>query len=216
MHNSHDSLTPISGYHYSGGELGCAHQYLLPTVAAVIARLDMKSRKAFDLGCGNGSVAYWLTQRGFEATGVDPSATGIAEAKRTYPVLSLHEGSCYEPLSEKYGTFPLVVSLEVVEHVYAPRSFASCVRDLLWDGGHAIISTPYHGYWKNVALAVSGKLDAHFNPLWDHGHIKFWSPRSLSLLLQEAGFRVLEVHRVGRFAPLAKSMVVIAQKLPAS
>lgn len=216
MHDSQDSIKSISGYHYSGGELGCAHQYLLPTVSATISKLDIKPRKAFDLGCGNGSVADWLTQRGFEVTGVDPSATGIAEAKRTYPGISLYEGSCYEPLSDKYGTFPLVVSLEVVEHLYAPRSFASCVRNLLQDGGHAIISTPYHGYWKNLALAVSGKLDAHFNPLWDHGHIKFWSPQSLSRLMQEAGFRVLEIHRVGRFAALAKSMVMIAQKLPAS
>jgi hypothetical protein len=37
-----------------------------------------------------------------------------------------------------------------------------------------IITTPYHGYLKNIALSVSVKFDHHVNPLWDGGHIKFF------------------------------------------
>jgi len=73
----------------------------------------------------------------------------------------------------------VVLSLEVVEHLYAPRHYARTVFELLRPGGVAVISTPYHGYWKNLALALMGKLDAHFTALWDHGHIKFWSVRTL-------------------------------------
>ena len=47
---------------------------------------------------------------------------------------------------------------------------------------------PHHGNLKNCAFALSGKLDAHFSALWDGGHIKFWSRRTLTALLQEAGF----------------------------
>jgi 2-polyprenyl-3-methyl-5-hydroxy-6-metoxy-1,4-benzoquinol methylase len=101
----------------------------------------------------------------------------------------------------------------VVEHVYAPREFARCIYDLLDEGGHAIITTPYHGYWKNLALALLGKLDARWNPLWDHGHIKFWSPKTITRLLDETGFRVLGIYRVGRCAPLARSMLLVAQKV---
>ena len=79
-------------------------------------------------------------------------------------------------------------------------------------GGVAIISTPYHGYLKNLALAVSGRLDRHFTALWDHGHIKFWSIETLSKLLREAGFNRLEFRRVGRIPPLAKSMIAIARR----
>lgn len=76
----------------------------------------------------------------------------------------------------------------------------------------AIISTPYHGYWKNLALALSGKMDAHFTALWDHGHIKFWSIDTLRRLLQEAGFAEIRFLRVGRIPPLAKSMIAVARK----
>jgi 2-polyprenyl-3-methyl-5-hydroxy-6-metoxy-1,4-benzoquinol methylase len=209
-----EGVAAINGYHYRGAELGCAHAYLLPTMAAVLDTLEIQPKKAFDLGCGNGSVAAWLTARGYQVTGVDPSATGIAAAKCAWPEISLHEGSCYEPLSDKYGTFPLVISLEVVEHVYAPRLYARSMYDLLVDGGYAVISTPYHGYLKNLLLAVSGKLDAHFTALWDHGHIKFWSPKTLSALMTEAGFCVIKLHRVGRFPPIAKSMMMIVRKPP--
>jgi 2-polyprenyl-6-hydroxyphenyl methylase/3-demethylubiquinone-9 3-methyltransferase len=112
----------------------------------------------------------------------------------------------------KFGTFPAVISLEVVEHVYAPRDYARQLFELVQPGGLAVISTPYHGYIKNVALAVSGKLDNHFTALWDHGHIKFWSMRTLGQLLVEAGFTRTKFFRVGRFAPLAKSMIAVAHK----
>ncbi len=100
----------------------------------------------------------------------------------------------------------------MVEHVYAPRDYARTVFDLLEPGGVAIISTPYHGYWKNLALAVTGRMDAHFTALWDHGHIKFWSITTLSELLREAGFVDVRFERVGRVPALAKSMIAVARR----
>ncbi|MGD0444807.1 MAG: methyltransferase domain-containing protein [Edaphobacter sp.] len=60
---------------------------------------------------------------------------------------------------------------------------------LLKPGGIIVITTPYHGYLKNLMLAVFGKMDSHFTVLWDHGHIKFWSRRTLAMALTEVGFR---------------------------
>lgn len=79
-------------------------------------------------------------------------------------------------------------------------------------GGEAVVSTPYHGFIKNLAMAVTGKMDSHFTALWDHGHIKFWSIKTLTHLLEEAGFREIKFHRVGRFPALAKSMIAVAKK----
>jgi 2-polyprenyl-6-hydroxyphenyl methylase/3-demethylubiquinone-9 3-methyltransferase len=93
-----------------------------------------------------------------------------------------------------------------------PRKFAKTIYDLVAFGGYGFISTPYHGYLKNVALAVSGKMDSHFTALWDGGHIKFFSIRTLGALMREAGARELAFVRVGRIPPLAKSMVCIFKK----
>lgn len=207
------SARDISGYRYGGAELGHQHAYLLPTLFRLLDRLGLPDgqRRLFELGCGNGSVANVLAQRGWDVTGVDPSVEGIAQAA-AYPDLRLECGSAYHDLAGRYGRFPVVLSLEVVEHVYAPRDYARTVFDLLLPGGVAILSTPYHGYWKNLALAMSGRMDRHFTALWDHGHIKFWSMATLAELLREAGFVDIRFERVGRVPALAKSMIAIARK----
>jgi len=201
-------------YGYRNAGLGWSHAYLLPKLFEILdAVLKTGGHiSIFELGCGNGSVANELHQRGFQVVGIDASDSGIRVAREHYPHLKLDVGSAYDDLASNYGRFPLVLSLEVIEHLYYPRKFAQTVFDLLETGGTAIISTPYHGYWKNLALALSGKLDSHFTALWDGGHIKFWSVKTLTVLLEEAGFRDIRVHRVGRIPALAKSMLVVARK----
>jgi 2-polyprenyl-6-hydroxyphenyl methylase/3-demethylubiquinone-9 3-methyltransferase len=202
------------GYHWEDAEPKQSHGYLLPAVERILAGLQphQERRRILDLGCGNGSVAARLSAQGHEVVGIDSSEEGIALGHEAYPHLQLHHGSCYDDLAGKYGRFPVVLSLEVVEHVYFPRQFASTVHALLEDGGTAIISTPYHSYFKNLAMALTGTLDAHFTALWDHGHIKFWSIRTLTQLLMEAGFKTVRFERVGRIPLLAKSMIAVATR----
>jgi 2-polyprenyl-6-hydroxyphenyl methylase/3-demethylubiquinone-9 3-methyltransferase len=214
-----DSLIPerhgSAGYQYSSAGLGHAHAYLLPTVERILNghfEETGTSRRLFDLGCGNGSVAAHLAAKGYEVVGVDTSTEGVEQANRAFPHLTIEQGSAYDDLESRYGTFPAAISLEVVEHVYAPRQFARTLWNLLEPGGIAIVSTPFHGYLKNLAVAVTNSFDRHVNPLWDHGHIKFWSRKTLALLLTEAGFVDIVFHRVGRIPALAKSMIAVARK----
>jgi 2-polyprenyl-6-hydroxyphenyl methylase/3-demethylubiquinone-9 3-methyltransferase len=157
-------------------------------------------------------VANALSNIGWNVTGVDPSIEGITIANQSYPTLQLELGSAYDDLFSRYGQFPIVISLEVVEHVYFPRQYATTLFNLVEPGGTAIISTPYHGYWKNLVIAIFGKMDKHFTALWDNGHIKFWSVKTLRILLRDAGFKNIRFTRVGRISPFAKSMVAIANK----
>jgi SAM-dependent methyltransferase len=209
------TLRSTGGYVYNDADLNPSHGYLLPTVCRALAQVPWHGpMRLFELGCGNGSVASLLSSQGYEVVGIDASVEGIQQANSRYPTIRLELGSAYDDLPARYGTFQAVLSLEVVEHLYAPREFAANVFRLLEPGGTAIISTPYHGYLKNLALAATGKFDAHFTALWDHGHIKFWSVRTLGALLLEAGFSDLRFVRVGRIPSLAKSMIVVATRQP--
>lgn len=195
-------------YRYSGAEGSCAHSYLWPSLVRILEVQAPPPARLFDLGCGNGSIANQLSGLGYQVTGVDPSESGIRQARAAFLVCDLYEASGYDDLASRFGQFPVVVSLEVIEHLYDPRLFRRRLFDLLCPGGLGVLSTPYHGYGKNLALAVTGKMDAHFTALWDSGHIKFFSRRTISVLLSEAGFDVLSVSRSGRVPILAKSMIV--------
>jgi 2-polyprenyl-3-methyl-5-hydroxy-6-metoxy-1,4-benzoquinol methylase len=186
-----------------------ANAYLWPVLQSLIRSRDWPVRRSFDLGCGNGSTCKMLGSLGFETTGVDTSESGIALARSNG--VQAHLGSAYDELAATYGTFPLVVSLEVIEHCMEPRAFVRTFLSLIAPGGVGFLSTPYHGYLKNVALAVSGQMDRHFTALWDGGHVKFFSVKTLRTLLQEAGASDLRFLRVGRIPVLAKSMIAVVE-----
>ncbi|ANK86848.1 MULTISPECIES: class I SAM-dependent methyltransferase [unclassified Rhizobium] len=191
-----------------------AHSYILPKIFDVLEdHFDGSAKNdVFDLGCGTGGAAAALTKAGYDVVGVDPSSDGIGKANIRHPGLALSVGSAYDDLARDYGSFSAVISLEVVEHVYDPKSFTSTMFDLVKPGGIAVISTPYHGYLKNLALAATGKMDDHFMPLKDHGHIKFWSKNTLRTLLLETGFDNVRFEYVGRIPAFAKSMIAVADK----
>jgi len=203
------------GYGFASSLPSHTHKYLWPLVESVVrealVRRDPDNR-IFDVGCGNGAFMARLAELGFDPTGVDPSDSGVKTGKAAHPELKMHAASAYDDLAARFGTYPVVVSLEVVEHVYSPWQYAATILNLVQPGGTVIISTPFHGYVKNLALAATGALDQHFTALQDHGHIKFWSPRTLTQLLTESGFSDVRFLYAGRFYPFSKSMIAIAKK----
>jgi 2-polyprenyl-6-hydroxyphenyl methylase/3-demethylubiquinone-9 3-methyltransferase len=187
-------------------------QYIWPALRGVIQTHAFSSCRAFELGCGNGAAANMLSMLGFDVMAVDPSESGIAQAKGAYPQCKFARASGYEDLAGRFGRFELVVSIEVLQHCANPKKIVQTLFDLVEPGGLAIISVTYHGYLKYLVLALTGRLDHHLNALWDTGPLKFFSKKTFRILLQEAGFQSVVIHLVGRVPPFAKSMVAIAYR----
>lgn len=188
-----------------------SHQYLVSPTVKVLR--DRRARVVLDLGCGNGSFSALLQSQNFLVVGCDASASGIALARQAHPTVDFLEHDISNPLPASFaGAYDAVVSLEVVEHLMQPRHLVARAYNALRPGGVLILSTPYHGYWKNLALAFTNKFDAHWHPLRDFGHVKFFSRRTLSQLVCEAGFSVRDFIRVGRIPVLACSMILVAVK----
>ena len=190
-----------------GQDAPAAHAYLVPPVLDALRRAG--ARRVLDLGCGNGTFTAHVAARGFEIVGIDASRSGIRIASEIVPSATFLEHALEEPLPQHlHGQFDAAIAVEVVEHLPVPKQLCARAREALRPGGHFIATTPYHGYLKNLALAVAGQLDGHWQPLQDGGHIKFFSRATLTELLERTGFEVTGFVRVGRVPPLAKSMVV--------
>jgi 2-polyprenyl-3-methyl-5-hydroxy-6-metoxy-1,4-benzoquinol methylase len=202
--------TSYKDYGYQAAGLGWGHDYLFPHLRSM---LGPTRGAVLDLGCGNGAIALALIAAGYDVYGVDASESGIAIANAEAPgrffVLDVSSGQLPAELAGKF--FVAVISTEVIEHLYDPRAFIAFARQILANGGEFIVSTPYHGYLKNLALAVTGKLDAHFTVLWDGGHIKFFSRDTLERMLRENGFEVTAFAGAGRWPYLWKSMLLKAK-----
>jgi 2-polyprenyl-3-methyl-5-hydroxy-6-metoxy-1,4-benzoquinol methylase len=163
-----------------------------------------------DLGCGNGHITGRLAASGYDVTGVDASASGIQIARRMYPGVKFVEALIDRDL-KRLGSFDLVISSDVIEHLYRPSDLLEAATVLLKPHGQLLLGTPYHGYLKNLVLAVTGKMDAHFSALHDGGHIKFFSVRTLSSLLATHGFTDLSFTYYGRAPWLWKNMICHAR-----
>ena len=134
--------------------------------------------------------------------------------ERTYPAGRFETLPADDQLLANLGEAPfdIVVSTEVVEHLYDPRAYARGCFRALKPGGRFICTTPYHGFAKNLLLALANKWDAHANPLWDGGHIKLWSRKTLARLLTETGFVNLQFRGAGRLPFLWMTMVMAGDK----
>lgn len=214
-------------YSYDSSEIGHHHHYLAQPVLSLIHNTIGQTHrsnpsatskiKILDLGCGNGSFSHFLATQGFEVVGIEESASGVAQAQQAYPNCQFRRGSIYDlDLADLKQVFDLVISAEVIEHLFYPRELVRVARQCLRPAGTLILTTPYHGYLKNLALALLGNLDSHFTTLWDGGHIKFFSVSTLSQLVVSEGFTNPQFQFAGRLPYLWKSMACAATLPPES
>ena len=209
-------MTRMDGisYQYRAANSEPSHQYLYPSVSRLLQDLP-PGAVVLDAGCGNGSFLALFQDRNWSLHGSDLSPSGIAVARETFPNIDffLADGQdIYADFLATVGPVDVVLSTEVIEHIYDPRGFLRNCFELLKPGGALILTTPYHGYFKNLMLAITGKMDHHFTVLWDHGHIKFWSRKTLSQALLETGFTNIEFAGSGRLPYLWKSMILRGTK----
>lgn len=206
-------MSQYTEYGFKTDQVILSHGYLIPALERL---LDPQVNKTIlDVGCGDGSIAKYLIAKGYNVYGIDASQSGITIARETHPDRFFLQDITSKQLPAGLQSIPFdtIISTEVIEHLYAPRDYVAFCKKVLLEhqqDGTLIISTPYHGYLKNVVLALSGQLDMHFTALWDGGHIKFWSRKTLTMLLEEQHFQVVDFMGAGRLPFLWKSMFIKA------
>lgn len=202
-------------YGWHAPEAPHAHAYLQPAILKILKGL--KVTRILDLGSGNGALCRYLAAAGFDVVGAEVDGRGVEISKSSSSHIPFYElGVQHDPslLLKTEIKFDAVVSTEVVEHLFSPHLLPQFARQVLREGGYLVVSTPYHGYLKNLAISLLGKWDFHHSPLWHGGHIKFWSRPSLTRLLEENGFDVIDFAGIGRLPYLWKSMIIVAKASP--
>jgi 2-polyprenyl-3-methyl-5-hydroxy-6-metoxy-1,4-benzoquinol methylase len=208
------SENTVENYGWRSGNGPESCNYITPAVLRILHRLG--SRRVIDVGAGNGALCAAIAKSDVYVAGVEYDQKGNVIARERYPDIHFYrQGVQDDPkdvLASEMSAFDTVVSTEVIEHLFSPHLLPRYAHGLLSEQGYLVISTPYHGYLKNLALSVLNKWDKHHTALWHGGHIKFWSKATLSQLLHENGFDVTGFIGVGRVPLFWKSMILIARK----
>jgi SAM-dependent methyltransferase len=149
---------------------------------------ELQPGALLDVGCGRGDLGAVLVRRGWQVSGVDPSAEACAFARaRGVEATS----GTLESIPYAQESFDVVVMRHSLEHVPDPRAELARIHRLLRPGGLLIISVPNFASWERK----------RFGSAWFHldlpRHRTHFVPGALRIALADAGFETLSLRSSG-------------------
>ena len=189
------------------------HKYLIKSIENILKNLNTSNIELLDIGCGNGVLTSKISKFFKHTTGIDLSGTGIELAQKMKNEKLTFQNMSVEDMIKSKKKFKFITSFEVIEHQYLPDDFLNKINQILENDGILLLSTPYNGYIKNLIISLLGKNDWHYNPLWRHGHIKFFSVKTLRNILEKCNFKIIKKQCSGRFYPISCSMIFLNKKI---
>lgn len=149
----------------------------------------VQGKRVLDFGCGTGYGAHRIAPSCASVLGVDVSTEAVSYAQSRYSAANL-EFRTLPPVEEEAlpftdGSFDVVLSFQVIEHVPSPAAYLSEVRRVLADDGVFIVATPDR----------STRLLSRQRP-WNRYHVYEWAPADFDRLLHEHFGRV-DMHGMG-------------------
>lgn len=150
-----------------------------------------KSGRALDVGCAAGFCMAAMRDLGFEAHGVEVSATIAGHARERFGFDTVYIGTL-ESSPYPDGSFDLITMWDVVEHVVDISGLLQKARALLAPGGLLVLETQ----------DIDSRFARFLGPRWQHykhaEHLVHFTSSSLTRQLAETGFAVERMtHRHG-------------------
>ena len=165
-----------------------------PRRRALLLAEARPGERVLDLGCGAGRFVAALRVHGAQAVGVEIAAAALERARANAPGADLRLAEPAGSLPLEAGSVDLVWCSEVLEHIADTAHALSEIRRVLRTGGRLLVTTPYHGRLRNVAIALA-RFEAHFDPLGQH--LRFYTRRSLRATLAAFAFDDVRVRAFG-------------------
>lgn len=146
----------------------------------------IKPGRILEIGSAKGYLLAVMKALGWQPLGIELSPEAAHHAATTFGV------DCFTGTLEEYvrsprrASFPLVMAIDLLEHLEHPREFMEQLREVVENGGRLIIDTPNGGAYN---IAIQGAEWKGFNPF----HIFLFTRENLITLLSKNGFEVYRI-----------------------
>lgn len=165
-------------------------------------RTPLAGKSALDVGCGAGLLCEPLARMGAAVTGVDAAPENVEAAKAHAALSGLSiDYRAGEIAAQGLGTFDVVSSMEVIEHVTDPAAFLAELARHLKPDGLLLMSTPNRTAASLLFLVEAAERLGQV-PRGTHDWDQFLTPEELTALLHDAGLEVVEMRGIA-FSPLS-------------
>ena len=137
--------------------------------------------RLLDFGCGGGAFLERMHRRGWQVTGLDSAPMVVARVRRDRGLHAL-VGSLPHPQLQR-GSFDVITMMHSLEHVHEPLEVLRAAHALLAPGGRLVVAVP------NIDSLPFRWFGMAWYALDLPRHLTHFSPQTLPLILQRAGFR---------------------------
>lgn len=161
-----------------------------------------------DLGCGEGAFTGPLADWGAAPVGVEVAEEALRRARSRHPGLDFRLAEVGGPLPLADASVDVCWASEVLAHVPDAAALLSEVRRVLRPRGALLVTTPYHGRVRTLALALRG-FEQAFDPRGTQ--LRFYTARSLRELLEDLGFEI-EAMEVAGGPPLLRRLLLASAR----
>ena len=144
--------------------------------------------RLLDFGCGGGSFLQRMDSQGWQVTGLDISATTVCRVRADLGLRVL-VGSLPHPELQP-ESFDVITMWQSLEHVHAPRETLREAHTLLAKGGKLLVAVP------NIDSLPYRWFGSDWYGLDLPRHLTHFTPMTLALMLERAGFRVRSLRMV--------------------
>jgi len=140
--------------------------------------------RVLDIGTAGGSFLAAAKRRGWEVYGCEPNKWMAGWGKKNYGI-NIQKGTVFQQKYKK-NFFDMVTLWDVIEHTPDPSKVLKECSRLLKNSGILVVNYPDIGSW--LARLLKRK--------WlflTSVHLYYFTPRTMNLLLQKNGFRILKI-----------------------
>lgn len=160
---------------------------------AIAREREGATPRLLDIGCGQGYVLEHALRRGWDVWGLEPSRTWAQQTATRLGVKVWAQR--VEEADLPASACDIVFSDSVIEHLAEPMAMMELTRRVLKPGGIAYFVTPNAdalvNYFRGVLFRLVGsRRSPYIEPLCSPYHVVGFTPHSLSVLTERAGFEV--------------------------
>lgn len=167
-----------------------------------IKKTKPEAGKLLDVGCAMGFFMEEAEKQGFETYGIEVSTYAASFSQKRFKdkifigAIEEFSGKRDSLFKFKGVFFDVIILSDLIEHVKDPISVLKDLKKVLKKDGIIVLQT---GDTDSTWAAITGKNWHFYAP---PQHLYFFSKKTLTEILEKAGFKVFKIEKEGKYVSL--------------
>ena len=135
-------------------------------------------KTVLEIGAGIGAATFWLENKGYDVTGIEPDARNVELINKKLKSAKLIQG--FIENLDISGKYQMIWMSHVLEHLVRPDTFLTKIKNNLDENGIFFIEVPNSEHEPTLFASIN-----------ENPHVYHFSKKSLTNIVEKAGYTVI-------------------------